>query len=108
MSKYIKRNKKDKSKNKCLMSSQKELLNFFNNLLDTIFTENSNSNNNNNNNNNDNGDNDSVNDNDDNDDNDNSENEIKQINNYLKIIDESKSFEEQINLLKKMDYLDEW
>ena len=99
MSKYIKRNKKDKSKNKCLMSSQKELLNFFNNLLDTIFTDNSKNNNNNNNNNG--GDNDSVNNNDDNDDNDNSENETKQINNYFKIIDESKSFEEQINLLKK-------
>ena len=78
------------------MSSQKELLNFFKNLLDTIFTENSNNNNNNNN-----DDNDSVNDNDDNDDNDESENEIKQINNYFKMIDESKSFEEHINLLKK-------
>ena len=49
-------------KNKRLMSGQKELLDFFNNLLDTILTENknnnsnnNNSNNNNNNNNNNNG-----------------------------------------------------
>ena len=35
-------------KNKGLISSQKELLNFFNNLLDTILTENNNNNNNNN------------------------------------------------------------
>ena len=33
---------------------------------------------------------------------------IKQLHNYFKTIDETKSFEEQIALLKKMDYLDEY
>ena len=41
-------------KNKRLIPSQKELLDFFNNLLDTILTENKNNNNSNNSNNNEN------------------------------------------------------
>ena len=41
--------KKAEIKNKCLMSGQKELLSFFNDLLDTILTENNNNNNSNNN-----------------------------------------------------------
>ena len=50
-------------KNKCLISKQKELLDFFNNLLDTILTKNENNNNNSNNNNNDNNNNENENDN---------------------------------------------
>ena len=106
-------------KNKRLSSSQKELLSSFNNLLDTVLIENdSNSNNSNNiNNNNDNDDvNDNTNVNDDDNDNENenvnenenqNENEnyddceIKKINEYFKMIDESISFEDQINLFKK-------
>ena len=42
--------KKAEIKNKRLSSSQKELINFFSNLLDTILIENNNNNNNNNNN----------------------------------------------------------
>ena len=33
---------------------------------------------------------------------------IKQLHNYFKTIDETKSFEEQITLFKKMDYLNEY
>ena len=82
--------KKAEIKNKRLIPKQQELLNFFNNLLDTILTENNNNNNSNNN-------------------NDNNENDykIKQLNDYFKMIYESKSFEDQINLLKKINYLNE-
>ena len=53
------------------------------------------------------------NDNDNNDNNNNHHNnnddyKIKQINNCFKMIDEAKSFEEQINLLKETDNLDEY
>ena len=49
---------------------------------------------------------------DDNDDDDDDKDEdyyiIKQLNNYFKTIDETKSFEEQIELLKKIYFLDEY
>ena len=84
---------------------QKQLLEFFNNLLDTILTENNSDNSNNNRNNNSNNDN-SNNENYKNEnDNENYENyddyKIKQMNDYFKMIDKSKSFEGQIKLLKK-------
>ena len=83
--------KKAEIKNKRLIPKQQHLLNFFDNLLDTILTENNNNNNSNNN-------------------NDNNENDykIKQLNDYFKMIYESKSFEDQINLLKKINYLNEY
>ena len=102
-------------KNKRLSSNQEELLKLFADLLKTI-SNNNNSNNNNNGNNNDNdNENESESDNEnDNDNVDESESEsedesedkneeyykIKQLNGYFKMIDETKSFEEQINLLK--------
>ena len=76
-------------KNKHLISKQNKLSDFFNNLLDTILTKNENNNNNNNNN-----ENEYENEND---------NIIKQLNDSLvKIIDKSKSFEDQIKLFKKV------
>ena len=71
--------------------------------------ENDNDNDNNNDNNNDVNDND-VNDDDDDDDDDKDEDYyiIKQLNNYFKTTDETKSFEGQIELLKKRDFLDEY
>ena len=41
-------------------------------------------------------------------DNDNDDYEIKQVNNCFKTIDETKSFEEQINLLREIDLSDYW
>ena len=74
-------------KNKHLIPNQKELLNFFNNLLNTILTENKNNSNDDNNSNN-NNENENENEND---------NMIKELNDSLdKIIDKSKSFEDQI------------
>ena len=120
--------KKVEIKGKRLINGQKELLTIFNMLLNATFTEDNNHNDNHND------DNDSAiesdtdddstneeeneeehhnekddNENDD-DENDDDENRrmIKQINNYFKMIDESESFENQINLLRKMDYLDNW
>ena len=93
--------KKTEIKNKRHISNQKKLLVLFNKLLDTILTEDNNNNNsvnNNKNNDNDNNDNDN-----DNECESESENDykIKQINNYFKMIDESKSFEDQIKIIKK-------
>ena len=82
--------KKAEMKNKHLIPKQQHLLNFFKNLLDTILTENNNNNNSNNNNNNEN------------------DYKIKQLNDYFKMIYESKSFEDQVNLLKKINYLNEY
>ena len=80
-------------KKKCLISKQKELLDLFNNLLDTILTENENTTTTNNNNDYNENENESENENDN--DNDN-ENVIKRLNNCLdEIIDKTKSFEEQ-------------
>ena len=76
-------------KNKRLIPNQKELLNFFNNLPDTILTKNENNNSNNNHNENEN-------------DYKNENNyKIEEINDYFKTIDKSKSFEDQIKLIKK-------
>ena len=84
-------------KDKCLIPSQKELLDFFDNLLDIILTENNNNNNSNKSNNNQN-ESESENENES----QNEKNyEIKQINNYFEMTDETKSFEEQINIFKK-------
>ena len=82
-------------KNTRLICKEKELLNLFNILLDTILTENKNTNTNNNDNNNEN-------------ENEN-ENKIKQLNDSLdKMIDESKSFEKQIKLFKKVKDLNQY
>ena len=55
---------------------------------------------------------DSDSDNVDDDDNDNNHNEqyykIRQLNNYFEAIDKTKSFEEQIEILKARDFLDEY
>ena len=77
------------TKNKRFISSQKILLNLFDDLLKTIFDNNN--------------DNESVNDNDD-----EEYYKIKQINNWFKKIDKTKSFEEQIEILKTIDFLDEY
>ena len=88
-------------KKKRLISNQKELLNLFYDLLKTISNYNNNNNNNNNNDNNESeseskseSENESENESE-------SDCKIRQINNCFKTIDESKSFEEQIKLLKK-------
>ena len=84
-------------------STQKELLNLFSNLLETISTDNENGNENENENENDN-DNDKVNENENENNNENknknkNDNIIEKLNNHLdEIIDKSKSFEDQIKL----------
>ena len=80
-------------------STQKKLLNLFNDLLDTILTDNDNENDSDNENGNENG---NENDNDNDNDNEN-DNMITKLNDVLdEVIDKSKSFEDQIKLLKKM------
>ena len=89
-------------KDKRLIPSQKELLDFFDNLLDIILTENNNNNSNNNSNNSNNNQNENESESENENESQNEKNyEIKQINNYFEMIDEIKSFEEQINILKK-------
>ena len=79
----------NKLKNAEIKNKRLTLLNLFNNLFNAISTNNSNNNNNENE--------------------SESENEIKELNDSLgKMIGESKSFEEQIKLLKKTDYLNEY
>ena len=72
------------------MFNQKQVLSFFNNLFDTIITEN------NNNNNNDGDEDNSVDENEDENEDDKDKDEeyykIKQLNDYFKMIDDSKSF----------------
>ena len=88
--------KKAETKNKRLINGQKILLNLFDDLIEAIF--------NNNNNkivNEDNNDNDHDPDNDDDDDDDDDEITVKEINNNFKKIDEAKSFEDQVDILKK-------
>ena len=115
--------KKTEIKGKRLITSQKILLSLFDDLLKTILN---NSNNNSNGNNNENesenknvNDNDNkivnednnVNDDDDydgDDDHDEQYYEIKQINNNFKEIDETKSFEDQIDILKKIPWLSDY
>ena len=93
----------------CLINGQKKLLNLFDDLLEAIFNNNNVSVNKDNN--------ESANEIDNESDSDSdSENEngdgqyhvIKQLNNYLRTIGETKSFEEQIEILKKRDFLDEY
>ena len=93
--------KKAEIKNKRLISSQKKLLNLFDDLLEAIFNNNKNENENNNVSVNEN-DNDNDNESDDDDDDDDEDYYIiNQVNNYFKTSDETKSFEEQIEILKK-------
>ena len=95
--------RKAETKNKRLVNGQKILLSLFDDLVEVIF-------NNNNNNvsvNKDENDNESVNDDDEDKDKDD-DYIIKQLNNYFKTIDETKSFKEQIEILKTKDFLDEY
>ena len=102
--------KKAEIKNKRLSSNRKELLKLFADLLKTILNNNNNNKNNNNSNNSNNNESDNENESDsDNVNESESESEeecedknaeyykIKQLNGYFKMIDETKSFEEQIN-----------
>ena len=96
--------RKVETKNKRLINGQKILLSLFDDLVEVIF------NNNNNNNvsvNKDENDNESVNDDDEDKDKDD-DYIIKQLNNYFKTIDETKSFKEQIEILKTKDFLDKY
>ena len=104
--------KKAEIKNKRLIFIQKKLLNLLDDLLEAIFNNNKNKNENNNvsmnendNENDNDNDNDCDNENDDDDDDDDDHDEqyyiIKQLNNYFKTIDETKSLKEQIEILKK-------
>ena len=107
-------------KHKCLSSNQTELLKLSDYLLETIGNNNNNNNNNSNNNGNNNenesdseheNDNDNVNDNGSESESEDKNEEyykIKQLNGYFKMIDETKSFEKQINVLKKMNFLEEY
>ena len=109
--------KKAEIQNKRLISSQKKQLNLFDELVEASFNNNKSMNEddnvsvNENENDNDNDD-DSDSDNVDDDDNDNNHNEqyykIRQLNNYFEAIDKTKSFEEQIEILKARDFLDEY
>ena len=101
--------KKAEIKSKSIINGQKKLLNLFDDLLEAIFNNNNVSVNKDNN--------ESANEIDNESDSDSdSENEngdgqyhvIKQLNNYLRTIGETKSFEEQIEILKKRDFLDEY
>ena len=87
--------KKAEIKNKRLISTQTKLLNLFNDLLEAIFNNKSVSNID---------DNVSVNES-ENDDDDEQYYIIKQLSNYFKMIDKTKSFEEQIEILKKRSFL---
>ena len=89
-------------KNKRLINGQKILLSLFDDLVEAI--SNNNNNNNNNNRSENRNDNVSVNDNDVNDDVNDDDDDyyiIKQLNNYFKTNDETKSLKEQIEILKK-------
>ena len=91
-----------------LISGQKKLLNLFDELLKAIFNNNNNNRNNSNSNSNNyksECDNESDN---ENESGDEQYYKIKQLNNYCEAIDETKSFEEQIEILKARDFLDEY
>ena len=110
--------RKVETKKTRLINGQKILLSLFDDLVEAISNNNNNNNNNNRSENkNDNVSvNESVNDNDvndyvnDDDDNDNEDEYyiIKQLNNYFKTTDETKSLKEQIETLKTKDFLDEY
>ena len=99
--------KKAETKKKRLINGQKILLNLFDDLVETIFNNNNKIVNEDNNKivNEDNNVNDDDND-DDNDDNDDIT--VKGINNNFKKIDETKSFEDQIDIFKKIPWLVEY
>ena len=89
----------------------------FDELLEAIFNNNNHNNNNNNNNNSNNSssnnyksesESESDNDNESESESDEQYYKIKQLNNYFKAIDKTKSFEEQIEILKAKDFLDEY
>ena len=86
----------------------------FDELLEAIFNNNNHNNNNNNNNSNNSSSNnyksesESDNDNESESESDEQYYKIKQLNNYFKAIDKTKSFEEQIEILKAKDFLDEY
>ena len=101
--------KKAEIKSRPIINGQEKLLNLFDDLLEAIFNNNNVSVNKDNN--------ESANEIDNERDSDSdSENEngddqyhvIKQLNNYFRTIGETKSFEEQIEILKKRDFLDEY
>ena len=98
-------------KHKKRTSTQKELLNLFNNLLAVILTDNDNENGNDNDNENGN-ENENENENENGNGNKNgnkNDNMIKKLNNRLdEIIEKSKSFEDQIKLLKKVENLNQY
>ena len=83
--------KKAETKNKRLINGQKILLNLFDDLIEAIFNNNKIVNEDHNDNDNDN----------DDDDDDDDNITVKEINNNLKRIDETKSYEEQIDTLKR-------
>ena len=104
--------KKLETKNKRLINGQKILLSLFDDLVEAISNNRSENKNDNVSVNeivNDNDVNDDVNDDDDDDDNDTEDYYIiKQLNNYYKTIDKTKSLKEQIEILKTKDFLNEY
>ena len=104
--------RKVETKNKRLINGQKILLSLFDDLVEAISNNRSENKNDNVSVNeivNDNDVNDDVNDDDDDDDNDNEDYYIiKQLNNYHKTIDKTKSLKEQIEILKTKDFLNEY
>ena len=101
--------RKVETKNKCLINGQKILLSLFDDLVQAISNNNNNrSKNNNNRSENNNNNNECVNDHDVSDDGDDDGDDdyyiIKQLNNYFKTIDETKSLKEQIEILKTKDF----
>ena len=105
--------RKVETKNKCLINGQKILLSLFDDLVQAISNNNNNNNNNRSKNNNNrsennNNNNECVNDHDVSDDGDDDGDDdyyiIKQLNNYFKAIDETKSLKEQIEILKTKDF----
>ena len=112
--------RKVETNNKRLINRQKIVLSLVDDLLETIFNNNNKSMNEDNNvsvneNDNDNkndsesdSESDSDNDNDDDHDHDEQYYKIKQINNWFKTIDKTKSFKEQIEILKTKDFIDEY
>ena len=103
--------RKVETKNKCLINGQKILLSLFDDLVQAISNNNNNNNRSKNNNNrseNNNNNNECVNDHDVSDDGDDDGDDdyyiIKQLNNYFKTIDETKSLKEQIEILKTKDF----
>ena len=94
-------------KNKCRSSNSTELLKLFDDLLETISNNNNNNNNSNNNGNNNENESESENDNDSESESEDKNEEcykIKQLNGYFRMIDETKSFEKQINVFKKKEF----